>query len=226
MEQRARVGNPPTVRLSLELVYRLGTPAGVTLARLLTDITVLYDLSHRAWQTQVPLVYLLAEASRTYDARERLQQGKRFHHDQPSYVWTAERLRSYGDVVPPLPTDAQGPFDHHRYPLRFRRVTFASPLTILSEIPWEHFAMGGGIWVFVKAVEHLFNTPHRISTESARLRAEEAGYRADERENELREAAALDMLMTLREETGFRLTSGDLEVSEELPEGEEELHGW
>lgn len=123
-------------------------------------------------------------------------------------------------LVPALPTDAQGPFLQHRYPLRFRRVSFGSPLTLVSEIPWQHFIVGGGVWVFVKAVDHLFNAPQRISTEGARLRAEEAGYRADERENELREAAALDMLTTLRQETGLTLTSGELEVSDELPDEE------
>jgi hypothetical protein len=222
-----RIRHVPTVRLTLSLDLPTLTlspdlaiegrlnPAVVLVARVLTELGVLYDVSHRAWTEEVPLVALLDEARRTYPLAP-----PEFPTVAGSYVWTTERVGRLSRDPPESPGSWDSyRFQTYKYVLRVRRVTYGSPFEIVLEIPWQEFAGLGGVWVFVKAVEHLFNAPGRISTERARLRAEEAGYRADERQNKLRQAFILGMLPALKqEEDQLHLRAGDLAIDDEPEE--------
>lgn len=99
------------------------------------------------------------------------------------------------------------------------RVTYASPLEILHQIPWEYTA-GGGIIVFLRAIERWFNLHRRIRVESARLRAAEAEAWAAEMEAQLRASRALADLHALRggEASPFQLIDGSLAFEDEPPD--------
>ena len=72
-----------------------------------------------------------------------------------------------------------------------------SPLDLVLSIPPEYWT-GGGLFLFLTAVEKKFNVVERIRTERAEQAAQRAEARAREREAELREAAAERQLSELR----------------------------
>lgn len=109
---------------------------------------------------------------------------------------------------------------------RLRRMSMGSPFDIVMSIPAEYWT-GGGLFLFLTAVEKKFNVVGRIRTERAEESAKQAEARAREGEAEVREVTAQIELSQLRarmQEAGnqvegledssaaFQLQSGELVV--------------
>lgn len=103
-------------------------------------------------------------------------------HEAETVYFGGQRRRDY----------AVGP------PLDVRRVSMASPLDLATSIPPEYWT-GGGLVLFISALERKFNAIERIRTERVDLAARRAERRADEREAQLREAQAQHELSRLRD---------------------------
>jgi len=100
-------------------------------------------------------------------------------------------------------------------PLEMRRLSMASPLDILVGIPPEYWK-GGGLVLFLAALESRFNMVGRI-------RVERANLRADLREAELRERTAARALEELEHGGDVRPPVPELEQPDapfQLEEGE------
>ncbi len=73
---------------------------------------------------------------------------------------------------------------HGETPLKVERLHLGSPMEILVEVPWplvrDGILGGSGLWLFLSAVERLWNMPKRIQVESARLDTEKAQHERDE----------------------------------------------
>src|SRR6185312_1147386 len=85
-----------------------------------------------------------------------------------------------------------------RVPLRVRRVSMSSPLELVTSIPPEYWT-GGGVALFLTAIERKFNFVKRIRTERLELDARQAKARADVSEGEIRDAEAQRALQQLRQ---------------------------
>jgi hypothetical protein len=83
-------------------------------------------------------------------------------------------------------------------PLHVRRLTMASPLDLITSIPPEYWT-GGGLALFLTAVERKFNFVTRIRTERLELAARQATARAVTTEAELQDVRAQRALSQLRE---------------------------
>jgi hypothetical protein len=107
--------------------------------------------------------------------------------------------------------------------LRCRQLSMGSPLDVLANIPPEYWmGSGGGLMLFLAALERRFNMVERIRTERIDLRAKRAERRADELEAELRRERAARELAGLRESSaGFQLVAGALEPDEDPEDGGE-----
>lgn len=105
----------------------------------------------------------------------------------------AQRAHEGRRLAPPDAAPAAG------QPLEVRRVSMASPLALIVSIPFEYWA-GPSFLLFLAALERRFNMVGRIRTEKADLAARRAERRADEREAQVREKAAEQTLVRLREQ--------------------------
>jgi hypothetical protein len=81
-------------------------------------------------------------------------------------------------------------------PLHARRLSMASPLKVITSIPPEYWT-GGGLALFLTAIERKFNFVKRIRTERLELAAREAKARADVSQAELRDTYARRVLQQL-----------------------------
>lgn len=72
---------------------------------------------------------------------------------------------------------------HGETTLKVERLHLGSPMEILIEIPWpllrDGLLTGSGVWLFLAALERLWNMPKRIQVDSARLDAEKARQERD-----------------------------------------------
>jgi hypothetical protein len=111
---------------------------------------------------------------------------------------------------------------------RLRRMSMGSPFDVVLSIPAEYWT-GGGLFLFLTAVEKKFNAVERIRTERAEEAANRAEAQARQREAEVREAMAQRQLAQLRAQmqhadsrvegledpnAAFQLRKGELVVEE------------
>jgi hypothetical protein len=96
-------------------------------------------------------------------------------------------------------------------PLRVRRVTFGSPLEVVSLIPWS-VATYGGVWLLLAQIERFWNMPKRIKVESKRLDAEAAQHKRDEVAAEIEAADLSERYWQTRLGTSGRYLQGPIDA--------------
>lgn len=88
-------------------------------------------------------------------------------------------------------------------PLVADQIRFGSPLEVVTEIPWEVYAVGGAptFWFFIERIEKIWNMRKRIRVESKRLDAEAERYDREYWEEKLRKTDA-ETIYWLRRRAG------------------------
>ena len=98
--------------------------------------------------------------------------------------------------------------------LHVERIAFGPPLVLEFRLPWISFAEHRDGWVFVEAVEQLYNARGRVDSAAVRRAAERAGARDIDPER-LRASEELQGLERLSRDTaGVDLIAGELALEE------------
>jgi hypothetical protein len=201
--------------VELRFRARVESPLLTDMANLMEDVEGLYFAAHDAFTQERPLLplflaerrarrgaaegfsdELLAEIEYAARAVSRLEAAganpdvlSRLHHGAELL---AERQlqevywgRQHGGSL-----SAAAPF-------KVRKLSMASPLDVVLSIPSEYW-MGGGVVLFLDALERKFNVLDRIRTEKAELAARRASAKADEAAAEYREIQVRQAIDALR----------------------------